>query len=90
MEGKLTIYDKGFDHDVSADGEYVTRVGGMESPPLSNVEPLRLECEHFVRCVITGKQPQSDGASGLRVVRVLEQLQRSLERSHLSEDVRAS
>ena len=41
-EGKLTIYDKGFDVDVSAAGEYVTRVGGMESPPLSTVEPLRL------------------------------------------------
>jgi predicted dehydrogenase len=89
-EGKLTIYDKGFDHDVHTDGEYVTRVGGMESPPLPDVEPLRLECEHFVQCVLSGQQPQSDGESGLRVVRVLEQLQRSLEASAVSEGAGAS
>jgi predicted dehydrogenase len=45
------------------------------------VEPLRVECEHFVHCVRRGETPRSDGASGLRVVRVLEQLQRSLEGS---------
>lgn len=89
-EGKLTIYDKGFDHDLRTDGEYVPRVGGMESPPLPAVEPLRLECEHFVRCVLSGERPQSDGESGLRVVRVLEQLQRSLEASAVSEAAGAS
>ncbi|MGZ4174447.1 MAG: Gfo/Idh/MocA family protein, partial [Solirubrobacteraceae bacterium] len=50
-------------------------------PRIPNVEPLRLECEHFVECVRTGTQPRSGGASGLRVVRVLEQLQRSLDAS---------
>jgi predicted dehydrogenase len=80
-EGKLTIYDKGFDQDARNYGEYITRFGGMESPALPNVEPLRLECEHFVRCVLDGVKPQSDGESGLRVVRVLEQLQHSLDRS---------
>ena len=81
LEGKLTIYDKGFDQDARNYGEYITRSGGMESPPLPNLEPLRLECEHFVQCVLRGERPQSDGESGLRVVRVLEALQGSLERS---------
>jgi predicted dehydrogenase len=90
LEGKLTIYDKGFDHDVRNYGEYITRSGGMESPPLPNVEPLRLECEHFVQCVLRGEQPQSDGQSGLRVVRVLEQLQRSLEASAVAEGAGAA
>jgi predicted dehydrogenase len=85
QEGKLTIYDKGFDQDARNWGEYITRFGGMESPALPNVEPLRLECEHFVRCVLRGEKPQSDGESGLRVVRVLEQLQHSLERSTVGE-----
>jgi UDP-2-acetamido-3-amino-2,3-dideoxy-glucuronate N-acetyltransferase len=39
-----------------------------------------LECEHFVECVRSGQTPRSDGHSGLRVVRVLEALQKSLER----------
>ena len=82
-EGKVTVYDKGFDQDVRSYGEYITRAGGMVSPPLPNVEPLRLECEHFVHCVRTGQRPDSDGESGLRVVRVLEELQRSLERSRV-------
>ena len=79
LEGKVTIYDKGFDEDSRTYGEYITRSGGMISPPIANVEPLRVECEHFLECVRTGRPPRSDGLSGLRVVRVLEELQRSLD-----------
>ena len=79
IEGKLTVYDKGFDEDVLSWGEYITRSGDIWSPRIANVEPLRVECEHFIECVKTGQKPRSDGHSGLRVVRVLEQLQRSLE-----------
>ena len=51
----------------------------MFSPHVANAEPLRLECEHFVECIRSGATPRSDGNSGLRVVRVLERLQHSLE-----------
>ena len=85
LEGKVTVYDKGFDHDARSYGEYITRAGGMVSPPLPSVEPLRLECEHFVECVRVGRQPDSGGDSGLRVVRVLEELQLSLENSRVSQ-----
>ncbi len=81
IEGKLTIYDKGFDEDTRSWGEYIARSGDTFSPRIPNVEPLRVECEHFVHCVRTGETPRSDGRSGLRVVRVLEALQRSLDRS---------
>ncbi len=89
VEGKLTVYDKGFDLDEQTHGygEYITRAGGSYSPRISNAEPLRLECEHFIDCIRDGVAPRSDGASGLRVVRVLEQLQRSLDRA--SEEQRA-
>lgn len=79
IERKLTVYDKGFDEDSSSYGEYITRAGESFSPRLSNAEPLRLECEHFIECVRTRATPRSDGRSGVRVVRVLEALQRSLE-----------
>jgi predicted dehydrogenase len=81
IEGKLTIYDKGFDEDSRSWGEYIARSGDIFSPRVANVEPLRVECEHFVHCLRTGATPRSDGHSGLRVVRVLEALQRSLERT---------
>jgi predicted dehydrogenase len=79
VEGKLAIYDKGFDEDTRSWGEYIARSGDMFAPRVPNAEPLRLECEHFLDCIRAGSTPRSDGASGLRVVRVLEQLQRSLE-----------
>lgn len=78
-EGKLTVYDKGFDEDANSWGEYITRAGESFAPRLPNAEPLRLECEHFVECIRKGAAPRSDGHSGLRVVRVLEALQRALE-----------
>jgi predicted dehydrogenase len=81
IEGKLTVYDKGFDEDARGYGEYITRAGGSWSPRVPNVEPLRVECEHFIDCIRSGQRPRSDGDSGLRVVGVLEQLQRSLEAS---------
>jgi len=79
IEGKLAIYDKGFDEDVNGYGEYITRSGDIFCPRIPNDEPLRLECEHFVECVRRGERPRSDGESGLRAVRVLERLQRSLQ-----------
>jgi predicted dehydrogenase len=79
LEGKVTIYDKGFDEDSASYGEYITRTGDISCPRIPNVEPLRLECEHFVDCVRSGATPRSDGESGLRVVRVLERLQHSLD-----------
>ena len=81
LERKLTVYDKGFDEDSRTYGEYITRSGDVFSPRIPNVEPLRVECEHFIDAIRAGQPPRSDGASGLRVVRVLEQLQDSLDSS---------
>jgi len=79
LERKVTIYDKGVDPPSRNYGEWITRSGDVTSPHISNEEPLRIECRHFVECVREGRTPRSDGASGLRAVRVLEGLQRSLE-----------
>jgi predicted dehydrogenase len=79
LERKVEVYDKGFDQDFSSYGEYIARSGEIRSPPISNEEPLRIECRHFVESVAQGAEPRSGAGSGLRVVRVLEELQRSLE-----------
>src|SRR3954452_15042121 len=81
LEGKITVHDKGFDEASSSYGEYITRSGEIWSPQLPNEEPLRTECSHFVDAIRNGTAPVSDGESGLRVVRVLEALQRSLDES---------
>jgi predicted dehydrogenase len=87
VERKLTVYDKGFDEDFSSYGEYIARSGDTWSPRVPNDEPLRLECEHFARSVLDGTTPRSDGESGLRVVRVLEELQSSLDRGRRAQAV---
>ncbi len=81
VEGKITIYDKGFDEAPRGYGEWLTRNGDIYSPRLPTVEPLRVECQEFIDSIIEGRAPRSDGQSGLRVVRVLEQLQTSLKAS---------
>jgi len=90
LEGKVTIYDKGFDEAARGYGEYITRSGEIVCPRIPNVEPLRVECEHFVECLTHGLRPRSDGESGLRVVRVLERLQQSLEAPALAEAARGA
>jgi predicted dehydrogenase len=79
LEQKLTVYDKGFDQPYQDYGEYIARSGDVYSPQVSNEEPLRIECRHLIDRVLDGRPPRSDGESGVRVVRVLEELQRSLD-----------
>jgi len=81
-EGKIKVYDKGVYRKTGDNyGEFQYRMhsGDIAIPKLTMSEPLRTECEHFADCIRTGKRPLTDGKNGLRVVRVLEAAQRSLE-----------
>jgi predicted dehydrogenase len=78
-ERTLTVYDKGFDPDAAAEGDYVARSGEQRSPAISRREPLRIELEHFLECLRGEAAPRTGGLEGLRVVRVLEALQESLD-----------
>jgi predicted dehydrogenase len=82
-EGKIKIYDKGVyrkGEDIYGEFQYRMHSGDIAIPRLDMAEPLRIECVHFAECVRQGRRPQTDGANGLRVVRVLEAAQASLER----------
>jgi len=46
---------------------------------ISEAEPLRLECEHFLKCIDSGARPITDGEEGLKVLKVLNASQCSLE-----------
>jgi len=43
-------------------------------------EPLRAECAHFLECIATRHTPRTDGEEGLRVLKVLNACQESLEK----------
>ena len=80
---KVRIYDKGADVGLSYEtyGEAITlRSGDIVIPRIESVEPLKVECGHFVECALNNRTPRSDAKDGLRVVRVLEAGQRSIEK----------
>jgi UDP-2-acetamido-3-amino-2,3-dideoxy-glucuronate N-acetyltransferase len=74
-EGKLKIFDKGIEWK---DGRPVTRQTAESTLFFPEMEPLREELAHFVECVRSRKTPRTDGANGLRVLRVLDACQRSI------------
>jgi predicted dehydrogenase len=81
LDRKLTVYDKGPVERAATYGEWVTRTGDIYSPKIANDEPLRLECEHFLRLVAGEGDSLVAARDGLAVVRALEQLQSSLEQT---------
>ena len=80
---KVRVYDKGVTkhpyYDTFGDFQLSYRNGDVNIPRIEESEPLKVECDHFVDCVKRGISPNSDGHSGLRVVRVLEAADRSLK-----------
>ncbi len=64
-ENKLTIYDN-------------FKAGSSEllQPDVLEIEPLKLECQHFISCCETGKKARSDGENGFKVVSILEEAEK--------------
>ena len=50
-----------------------------ESVLLETAEPLRNECREFIECIETRRRPLTDGREGLRVLRVLNACQESMD-----------
>lgn len=83
MEGseKIRLYDKGFDRKKNIDiyeDFFTLREGNILIPHIEMQEPLKIECQHFIDCILDNKVPLTDGENGLAVVKVLEAAQRSL------------
>ena len=79
----IRVYNKGVvnNPEYSSFGESLTlRFGDIRIPYIKIVEPLRLECQHFIDCIRDNTQPRSDGRDGLRVVRVLQAAQESMDK----------
>ena len=80
---KIKIYDRGGGDSPRVDavggGQDSHRYGNVIIPNIPVVDPLRIQCQHFVDCVAHGAQPQSCGRVGLKVIRVLEAARRSLD-----------
>ena len=82
---KLRIYDKGANVGPSGSASsamqaITVRHGEIRIPSVAGGEPLDIETRHFVDAVLYDTTPRSDGHDGLRVVRILEQVEQRLQR----------
>ncbi|MFH1597615.1 MAG: Gfo/Idh/MocA family oxidoreductase [Patescibacteria group bacterium] len=50
-------------------------------PHIENQEPLSIECQHFVDSIQNDTRPRSDGEDGLRVVKLLNLAQQSMDKN---------
>ncbi len=79
----VKVYDRGITIDETTEARRGVligyRTGDIWSPHMEPEEPLRNVVRHFAECVRTGRRPLSDGEAGLRVVRILDAAQRSIE-----------
>ena len=89
---KVKVYDRGIDRQPASFGEFqlTYRSGDILSPRLDNTEPLRLECEHFLDCVRTGREPDTGARSSVDVVRVIQAAERSLRHGGAPQTVAVS
>jgi predicted dehydrogenase len=88
---KIKIYDKGVETppytDTFGDFQCSYRYGDVLIPNIHFAEPLRLECQHFLDCIVDRTEPQSCGRVGLEVVKMLEVAERSLQNGGVKEMV---
>ena len=73
---KLVLHEQWVDFQ---EAQPVLRNQGTETVELPSTEPLRKECEHFIHCIEHRQQPLTDAESGLRVLKVLEACQESMD-----------
>jgi UDP-2-acetamido-3-amino-2,3-dideoxy-glucuronate N-acetyltransferase len=60
-----------------------------EKIPLEKKEPLREECLHFLECVDRRVKPRTDGEEGIRVLKVLQACQQSMEKEGKAVDLKS-
>ena len=78
LERKVTIYEKAPWKRTDSYGEWQTRSGDISIPKISTDEPLKLECQEFLRLVAGEGDRAKVAEDGARVVRALDRLTESL------------
>jgi predicted dehydrogenase len=81
---KIRVYDKGVKitskEDLDRELLVSYRSGDIWAPKIEQTEPLRVELEYFVDCIVNSRMPINDGVAGLRVVKLLEAADHSLQK----------
>jgi predicted dehydrogenase len=78
LERKVTVYEKAPWKRADSYGEWQTRSGDIWIPKIDTAEPLKLECQEFLRLVAGDGDRRKVAEDGARVVRALDRLTESL------------
>lgn len=83
-EEKIKVYDRGVarKEEMVGSGKVplaYRRTGDIWIPQFDMQEALRVESEHFVRCVTNGERPLTGGREALNVVKILDAAERSMK-----------
>jgi len=68
-------------YDTFAEFHYAYHYGDTYCPYIKQDEPLKTECQHFIKCILEGIVPLTSGRAGLEVVRILEASSASLKKA---------
>ena len=78
----IIIYDRRVKADIlnhtSINSQLSYHYGNTEYYSIDSNKPLRLELEHFVKCIQGIEKPKTDGLIGLQMIEILEAAQQSL------------
>jgi predicted dehydrogenase len=66
-------------HHKTVDLELNHHDNGVEVIEVAAVQPLQLECQHFLDCLSSRQKPRSDGWNGVAVVEILERAQQVMK-----------
>lgn len=82
VDEKLKLYSRGVTRENQVVGADLIplayrRTGDIWIPQIDQTEGLRVMADHFIECCRTGRAPETGGAEGLQVVRLLEAAERS-------------
>ena len=84
VDEKIRVYDKGVKitskEDLDRELLVSYRSGDIWAPKIEQTEALNVELEYFIDCVMNDRRPFNDGAAGLRVVKLLEAADASLQK----------
>lgn len=82
----IRIYDKRvmkkkyrYDYDTFEEFKMIIQEGEVAVPKIKMTEPLKNECCHFLECLREEKRPLSNGTEGIKVVKVLNAIDKSLK-----------
>ncbi|MEW6661107.1 MAG: Gfo/Idh/MocA family protein [Bacillota bacterium] len=84
-QDKIWVFDRGmtsfFEPVEGGAGNYqfVPRYGDIYLPAVQLQEPLQKQCQHFIECITSGKEPLTGKTDALWVTKVAELAQQSLD-----------